>query len=124
MRDCIFLGFLSFILVCLLSSIINSPPNNNGSNVYPLNKTAIYKKEYLQDIVFAEETKIIESTIKSITYGVLYEAKRGRKNYIWKDDKNTITGNMYEKIYDEVIKKFPDVNIMEFDGYQINFDWS
>ena len=102
---------------------VNELNNKNVNTIYLVNSTAIYSKDTLQQIVVDEELKIVNNIVRSITYGVLYEARHAKKIFQWKDTDKILNNKLYEKVFDEIITKFPDINIEEFDGYTITFDW-
>ena len=115
---------LVFLLISILANVKDQQNMNHNSYLYyPTNNTAIYSRDTLQQIVINEELKIVNNIVKSITYGILYEAGHARKTYQWKDIDNVLNGKLYDKVFDEICMKFPDVNIEEFDGYTIMFNW-
>lgn len=125
MKECICFTIILFIIASLIASgNVNELNNKNVNTIYSINSTAIYSKDTLQQIVMDEELKIVNNIVRSITYEVLYEAKHAKKTFQWKDTDNILDNKLYEKVFDEITTKFPDINIEEFDGYTINFDWS
>lgn len=125
MKECICFSIVLIIVTSLIGNLMADISElNNKNNIYSINNTAVYSKSTLQQIVMNEELKIVNNIVRSITYGVLYEAKHAKKIFQWKDEDNLLNDNLYEKLFDEIITKFPNINIEEFDGYTINFDWS
>jgi isocitrate/isopropylmalate dehydrogenase len=122
MKECICFSVIFFIIASLIANL-NELNNKNVNSIYLINNTAIYSKDTLQQIVMDEELKIVNNIVRSITYGVLYEARHAKKTFQWKDNDNILNNKLYEKVIDEIITKFPDINIEEFDGYAITFDW-
>jgi len=95
----------------------------NNERMYTYNNSIIYSKDTLQQIVSNEESRIVTNVVKSITYGILYEAEHAKKTYEWKDTNNILNEKLYERVFNEIIIKFPDINIEEFGGYAITFNW-
>jgi len=130
MSDCQCLCF-SAICFIIFSILVSSNDFNkynkykhNNTYIYTVNISKQYNKETLNEIVQKETSRIVDTTIYSITHGVIVEANNGHTTYQWKDDKAILNNNMYELVIDKVMVIFPDIKIEEFDGYTINFDWS
>jgi len=123
--SCVCVSALCFILISILihGNDIHKY-NKNNQYTYSVNTSKQYNRDTLNEIVQKETNRIVDTTVYSITRSVVYEANKGYTTYQWKDDKNILNNNIYEKVIDKVIMIFPDIKMEEFDGYTINFDWS
>lgn len=126
--QCLCLSVICFIIFSILVSsndfYMNNKYKHNNTHIYTVNISKQYNKETLNEIVQKETNRIVDTTVYSITRGVVVEANNGHTTYQWKDDKAILNNNMYELVIDKVMVIFPDIIIEEFDGYTIRFDWS
>jgi len=81
-----------------------------------------YSKEYLKEIRIREEDKVVNNIVNIITYHILDEAKKSHQ-YEWKDTSVQLNNFMYDKLFNKITAKFPDIIIEEYDDYAIKFDW-
>jgi hypothetical protein len=119
MKNCLCITFAIFIFTSFFFGINEQ---NNLNNQSKIDKT--YKKVLLQEMVMNEELKIINNIVKVITYSILYEANKGNTNYVWYDEHKKLNNLMYDKLFNEIELKFPDINLEESDKYTMKFDWS
>jgi len=119
MNDCICFAFLTLFIMGFTSNIQDIHKQNQLQN-----QNKIYTIQNLNDIAFENEIKTVNNIASIITYDILTLAKTSNTIYEWKDTSNQLNDLMYDKLFDKITTKFPDIKLEEFDGYTMKFNWS
>jgi len=115
------------ILIILIINELNIQQNKlykHNYNIIDSNDKIIIHKKTLVDLVNKKQNNIINTIVSNIKHAVVYNADRGIKNYEWVSSDYQLNDDMYEKIINNLIEIFPDVQMEEYNKYNIRLEWS